>query len=99
MPLPEAAGAVSLELVAEQVKAIHIHDALAELPVEGGDDFSFSSEQAARPGVALRKGDDVHAVGLGEVELGDVAGVEIDHRPSLISEMICVLSVPPWSLP
>ena len=97
--LPEAAGAVGLELVAEKVKAVHIHDAFADLPVEDGDDLGFAREQATDARMALGKGDDVRAVGLGEVELGDIAGVEIDHRPSRISEMICVLSVPPWSLP
>ena len=35
--------------------------------------------------------------GSGEIEFRDVAGIELDHRPSRMSEMICALSVPPES--
>ena len=88
VPLPKAAGAIGIELVAEQVIAAHIHDALAQLPVKDCDDFRLADEQATHAGMALGEGDDVRAVRLGELELGDVAGIEVDHRPSRISEMI-----------
>ena len=95
MPTPQAAGAIGVELVAEQMEAALIHDALAEFPVKDGDDFRLADEQATYLDLDIREGDDVRTVWLGEVKFGDVAGVKIDHRPSRISEMICVLSVPP----
>ena len=75
-----------------------IHDALAKLSVKNGDDFRLADKQATHLDLAIREGDDVRAVRLGEVKFGDIAGVEVDHCPSRISEMICVLSVPPESL-
>jgi hypothetical protein len=96
-PLPQAAGAIGLELIAQQVKPAHIHHALAQFAVKHGDDFRLADEQAADLCFPFGKGDDARAVRLREIEFCDGAGVEIDHRPSRISEMICVLSVPPES--
>ena len=77
------------------MEAALIHDALAEFPVKDGDDFRLADEQATYLDLDIREGDDVRTVWLGEVKFGDVAGVKIDHRPSRMSEMISVLSVPP----
>ena len=95
MPTPQAAGAIGLELVAKQMEAALIHDALTEFAMKDGDDFRLADEQATYLDLAIREGDDVRAVRFGQIKFGDVAGVKIDHRPSRMSEMICVLSVPP----
>jgi len=54
VPLPKAAGAIGLELVSEQVKAVHIDDALAQLPVKDGDegraDYPLAIRDRARGG-------------------------------------------------
>ena len=96
-PLPETARAIALELIAQQVKAVRVHDALAQFAVKHGDDFQLAEEQAADVCMAPDKRGDARGVRLGEIEFRDLAGVEINHRPSRISEMIRVLSEPPES--
>ena len=62
MPAPQAAGAIGVELVAEQMEAALIHDALTEFPMKDGDDFRLAEEQATYRGLAIGEGDDVRTV-------------------------------------
>ena len=98
IPGPKAASTVGLELVAEEGESVCTENAFSELTMEDGKDLGLSGEQATHSGLALRKGGDCWAVWFCEVEFRDVAGVKVNQRPSRISEMICVLSVPPLSL-
>ena len=98
VPLPETAATISFELVAQQMKIARIDDALTELTMENGDHLRFAKQCASNTVLALSKGDNIGAIRLGEIKLGDIAGIKVDYRPSRISETISVESVPSESL-